>query len=370
MIRKFACSLLGCVALASATDVSFSGSMIADIESNLDHSWNPHNSANQDIDLTVRAQFDEKTAVELYITNYSTVTDSTTGESRASLVRSVEPGRAAEIVDDESRWGTLAFDGIQFQWEFSPLATLLVGDVSWSGGTMDYYGYRSTSDYGSVMKLTTVRGIGFQLGDDAVVNLGAPDANNKAVWGFASYSWRLLDLTNEKWLLRPMGDLVFKNGGRNHRWTFGVENEYSSSKDNHEVALKAAWGARPYNDGTTHSFLVEPSFKYKRVSVAGTFYQAKLARKDSSITLQTDIPEQQFAYLEPGVEITPKFSIGLAGEWHNPSLEDNAGEYYACVPTFYLYPSEKMSLTAWTKYQWMMRDGDVLGFGFSGEVQF
>jgi len=369
-MRKIICSLLGCAALVSATDVSFKGSMTADLESNLDKSWVPHNSANQDITLTTRAAFDEKTAVELYITNYSTVTDTSTGATKASVVRSVEAGRSASFTDGDSRWGNLKFDGIQFQWEFSPLVTLQVGDLTWSGGSMNYYGYSWAQEYGTIMKETYVRGVGFQLGEDAQVSVGAPDANNKALWGYASYGWKVIQTDNEKWLLKPMGDLVFKNGGRNHRWTLGSESEYSRSMGDNHIAMKAAWGMRPYDGASSHTFLIEPSFNHKRFSLAGTFYQAKLARKNDSISLQTDIPEQQFAYLEPSVEITQKFSVGVSGEWHNPSLENTVGEYYACVPTFYLYPSEKMDITFWGKYQWMMHDGDLFGLGMSAKVNF
>jgi len=371
MLRKLSLPLLAIFSLSQATEVTISGVMSADIENNLDASWKAHNSANQDITLTTRAQFDEKAAVELYITNYSTVTDSATGVTRASVVRSVEPGRSAEVANPNSRWGTLAFDGIQFQWEFLRKAKLLVGDMTYYGGSMNYYGYRWTQEYGTILKETYLRGLGFDLGGDGQIYVGAPDANNSAVWGYAGYSIPILKRTDEKFMIRPMGDLVFKNGGRQNRWTLGAETQYSRSiSSNLNYGVSGAWGMIPYQNKSTHTFLVEPSIGYKEFSLAGTYYQALPSNKDSSIALQTSIPEEQFVSIEPSFSPHPKFSFGLGGEFHNPNKRIKGDDYFATVPTFYLYPAEKMSITFWTKYQWMMQAADVVKLGLSSEVKF
>jgi hypothetical protein len=369
MLRKFALPLLAAAAFASATEVTFSGAMTADVENNLDKSWNSHNSANQDISLTTRAAFDEKTAVELYVTNYSTVLGADS-VLRPSVVRSVEDNRSARFDDGDSRWGSLVFDGIQFQWEFSRKAKLLVGDLTWSGGNMNYYGYRWAQEYGSIMKETYVRGIGFDLGGEGQIYLGAPDANNKAIWGFAAYSIPLSDRTDEKWSVRPMGDLVFKNGGRQRRYTLGVETQYSKSTGSLDYAINAAGAMIPNQDKKTYTLLAEPSFNYKNFSLGASLYQAFLANDDSTAASQSDIPEERFAYIEPGFKILPKLAFGLGGEYHDPSLKLDNDEYFACTPNVYLYPSEEMSVTLWSKYRWNMNAGDLLSVGLEAAVEF
>lgn len=371
MFRKISLSLLAIASFASATEVSLHGSLSADIANNLDESWKSNNAANQDIDLTARAEFDDKTAVEVYLTNYSTtsVPGDSTGATQASVIRSVD-GRQASIDDPASRWGTWAFDGIQFQWEFYRKAKLIVGDLTWSGGGMNYYGYNWSQAYGTIMKEVTVRGLGFDLGDRGNVYLGAPDVNNKALWGYAGYTFPIVQRTDEKWSVRPMGDMVFKNGGRARRWTFGTETDYSRSLQDLNYGLHATWGAVPYHDNTTYTFLVEPSMNKGAFSIAATYYQAMLADDAIAAGEQVDIPSEQFFYVEPGISVHPKFSLGLGGEYHDFDLDSDGNEFWACVPTFYVYPSEEMSLTFWTKYQWMMKAADLVSFGVAAKAEF
>lgn len=371
MFRKITLPLLAIATLASAAEVSIHGSLSADLANNLDQSWKSNNAANQDLDLTTRAQFDEKTAVELYITNYSTMSKpgDTTGERQASVIRSVD-GRQASIADGDSRWGELVFDGIQFQWEFYRKATFVLGDLFWSGGGMNYYGYSWEQEYGSIMKTNTVRGVGFNLGDRGNIYLGAPDANGRALWGYAGYTFSLVNRTEEKWSVRPMGDMVFKNGGRERRWTFGTETDYSRSTKSVNYGLHAVWGAVPYHDNTTYTFLLEPSLNIGSFSLAATYYQAMLADDELPAIDQVDIPSEQFFYIEPGVSVHPKFSMGLGGEYHDFDLDSDGNEFWACVPTFYLYPSEEMTITFWSKYQWIMQGSDLVSFGVSGQVEF
>lgn len=371
MFRKISLPLLAIASFASAAEVSLHGTVEADLANNLDKSWKSNNSANQDIDLTVRSEFDEKTAVEVYITNYSTtpVPGDTTGATEASVIRSVD-GRQARIDDENSRWGSWAFDGLQFQWEFYRKAKFVLGDLTWSGGAMNYYGYSSSQEYGSISKDTWVRGVGFELGDRGSVYLGAPDANNHAVWGYAGYTFSLVDRTEEKWSVRPLGDMVFKNGGRERRWTFGTETDYSRSLQAWNYGIHAAWGALPYHSKTSYTFLVEPSLNIGDFSLAGTFYQALLGDEDAAAADQTDIPSEQFVYIEPGISVHPKFSMGLGGEYHDFDMDSDGNKFWAAVPTFYLYPSEEVSITFWTKYQWVIKGADLMSFGVAGKAEF
>lgn len=354
---------------AFSAEVSFSGKLLADVENNLDTSWDSHTSANQDLSLTTRVEFGEKTAVELYMASYSTVLDTTDSTRTPSIVRGAEPGRSAKFSDADSRWSGLLFDGIQFQWEFSRQAKFLIGDMTWSAGKTSYYGYNA-DEYGSIMGETTVRGLGFDLGGQGQIYLGAPDANNQALWGFAGYTFGMIDHTNEKLSIRLVGDLVFKNGGRNNRWTFGADGDYSRSYTLLDYGLHSAIGFIPYSNHMTYTFLVEPSIRYQKFTLGGTFYTALLADEDSLITEQTSIPEESFLYVEPGWIFHPKFSMGLGGEYHDPSSSIDDDEYFACTPTFYLYPSEEMTLTLWGQYRWNIGAHDFMSFGVEGAVEF
>jgi len=372
MLRKISLSLLAIASMATATEVTFSGAMSADVESNFSPSWKQVNSANQDLTLTTRAQFEEKTAVELRISNYSTVKNPLdTNQRIASVVRGVEPGRQAAISDSASRWGAMHFDGIQFQWEFSRMAKLIVGDLVYSAGQTSYYGYSWAREYGAIMKENRLRGLGFKLADQGEIYLGAPDANDRAIWGYATYGGSLIKRTDEKLFLRGLGDLVFKNGGRERRWTLGGEGEYSKAMTNYNYGGKLDFGLRPYAGTYTYTWLVEPSFSYKKFSLGATYYQALLAKQDSSVKLQTDIPEEQFVYVEPIISVNQKFSVGLSGEWHNPSTSVKDDDYVLASPTFYLYPAEKMTLTFWQRNEWETKNAHYsLGLGLSGQVNF
>ena len=146
--------------------------------------------------------------------------------------------------------------------------------------------------------------------------------------------------------------------------------QYSRSLSNLNYGVSGEWGMIPYGDKSTHTFLVEPSLGYKDFSLAGTFYQALPADRSVAISKQTSIPEEQFVSIEPSFSAHPKFTFGVGGEFHDLNKDVKGDDYFAAVPTFYLYPAEQMSITLWTKYQWMMQAADRLGFGLSSEVNF
>ena len=370
MIRKLLLPILSIAGMAMATEVTTSGVLSADVGSYFKSDFVPANTANHDITLTTHVAFNEKTSVDVSLTATSSVKDPTDStKAVASVIRAVEPGRNGSMTDVDSRWPAVAFDGIQFQWEFARKVKLLVGDLSYNAGTTNYYGYRWTQVYSSIFKETSLRGVGFQLGDEGQVYLGAPDANNRALWGFAGYAYPVIKRTDEKLVVRPVGDLVFRNGGRERRYTLGTELQYSKASGDLNYGMNGAAAILPTGNHYSYTLLGEPSFGYKKFSLGGTFYQAFLPNREIKPGVATDIPEERFAYVEPGFQVLPKFSIGLGGEYHDPML-NLKDEWFGAVPTFYLYPSEEMSFTFWTRYRWMIAAADDFALGIDAEVKF
>lgn len=352
-----------------AADISFSGHLEADVASHFDDSWNPHNASNHDLSLTSRLEFEQKTALEVYTHIATTTVDPKDSSSRIqSYVRN--PDRATWVDDGDGRWTSLDYDGFTFFWEFSSQAYLVLGDLVYQAGATSYYPYHSTRDYASIMSDVTLRGIGLQLGKEGQLYFGAPEENDQAFWGFASYRFALVDRSNKKVSFRPLGDLVFKNGGRDRRWTLGTEFLYSSSGESATYGMNGAAAIIPFHGGHTYTLMAEPFFNYGKFSLTGSFYQAFLADADSALDLQTSMPVQRFAMLEPSIQVHPKVAIGLAGEFQDLDDEMSDNEFFAATPNLYVYPTQEVSLTFWTSYRWYHNAHDRMSIGISAEANF
>ena len=72
----------------------------------------------------------------------------------------------------------------------------------------------------------------------------------------------------------------------------------------------------------THAFLAEPTFKVSNVNIKGGFFYALLDDKTPTVH-DNELPEYMFAYGEGDIKLTDAVTIGLLGELHTNSLEDD-----------------------------------------------
>ena len=72
----------------------------------------------------------------------------------------------------------------------------------------------------------------------------------------------------------------------------------------------------------THAFLAEPSFKVANVNIKGGFFYALLDDKNPTVH-DNELPEYMFAYGEGDIKLTDAVTIGLLGELHTNSLDDD-----------------------------------------------
>ncbi|MCL1966920.1 MAG: hypothetical protein FWF67_03470 [Fibromonadales bacterium] len=350
-----------------AADVSFEGTLDADYGNYLEKNLKSNNAANHDIRLKMNVDMDENVRVVVGAASKSTFVNSE-GSTEFSRIRHRE--EAAPISSD--RWTPFEFDGISLEWTVRRGLTFMFGDLSYSFGSFNYYFWRNPDYYAAILTTQGIRGLGVRLGDDGYIYIGAGDANDKASRIVASYALTIpgLDRVDNKLTMAPMLDLI-KGGGRSHRYTIGVDANYSRSYTELNYALRGIYGVHPSHGNYVNTFTLEPSLNYKNFSLASTCYWALLSdSSESSVPLtvnDTYASDERLIYIEPGYSFHKKFSMGLGFEWHKPG--DDLDNWYLIAPTGYLYPTAGVDLAFWLSYA-ITEGPNKPGFGISSSVKF
>jgi len=357
-------ALLACAAYAA--DVSFEGTLDADYGNHLEKDFTVNNAANQDLRLKMNIDMDENVRVVVGAASKSVYM--TSDGSEFSRIRHRE--EATPIGSD--RWSPFVFDGISLEWTVSRGLTFIFGDLTYSFGSFNYYFWRNPDYYAGILTTQGMRGLGAKLGDDGYVYIGASDSNNKSGRIVASYAVPIpgLDHVGNKLTVAPMLDLI-KGGGRSHRYTIGVDANYSRSYTDLNYALRGIYGLHPSHGNLVNTFTLEPSFNYKSFSLAGTGYWALLADTTESevpVTVEdTYSVDEKLIYVEPSYSFNKKISMGLGFEWHKPGTDSD--DWFLIAPTGYLYPTAGVDLAFWISYA--IREGyNYPGFGISSSVKF
>lgn len=359
------------LALLSATfafgaEITIHGNFDADYATYWDKDFSPLNAANQDLDLIGTAALDEKVSVSLLGNTHSNyVSDSTVAKSEVR-----HQNRATAMGDDDNRFTSFNFDGIQFRWQFTPLASVVFGDFTYSAGSFSYYYWRNPEFNAVILREQKLRGVGFEL-QDGRFYIGASDNNATALTAFGSYPFNLIDHTEERLTITPSADWVFgKDIGRYYTYSFGTEVQYSKSVGALNYSVTGTWGTHPFHGTGVHALLIEPSMNYKFFNLGLSYYQAFLADNDSSVTAQTFAEDERMFYIEPSVSLHKKFAVGLAYEFHDPSKEIGGDSRHFVGPTFYLYPTSEMEITTWLGYNIRSSEANNFSMGMSGHVEF
>ncbi|MCL2208023.1 MAG: hypothetical protein FWB90_08035 [Fibromonadales bacterium] len=348
-------ALLACAALAA--DVSFEGTLDADYGNYLEKDFVVNNAANHDLRLKMNIDMDEKVRVVV----------GAASKSPHSLIRHREE---ATPISSEERWAPFEFDGISLEWTIGRGLTFIFGDLTYSFGSFNYYFWRNADYYAAILPTQGMRGLGARLGEDGYVYIGASDSNDKSGRMVASYAFTLpgFNKVNNKFTMAPMLDLI-KGGGRSHRYTFGIDANYSRSYTELNYAIRGVFGLHPNRGDLVNTFALEPSFNYKSFSLASTCYWAVLPdSSENAITVEdTYAPDEKLIYIEPSFAFNKKFSAGLGFEWHKP--EAKADDWFLIAPTGYLYPTAGMDLSFWLSYA-ITEGHNNPGFGISSSVKF
>jgi len=350
-----------------AADVSFEGTLEADYGNYLEKDFIVNNAANQDLRLKMNIDMDENVRVVVGAASKSIYTSG--GSTDFSRIRHREEATPTS----SDRWSPFVFDGISLEWTVSRGLTFMFGDLSYSFGSFNYYFWRNPDYYAAVLTTQGMRGLGARFGNEGYVYIGASDANDKSGRIAASYALPIpgLDQVNNKLTVAPMLDLI-KGGGRSHRYTFGIDANYSRSYTDLNYVIRGIYGVHPSHGNYVNTFAVEPSFNYKNFSLAGMGYWALLADSTESEipitskdTYSTD--DEKLVYVEPSYSFNKKFSMGLGFEWHKP--DGNLDDWFLIAPTGYLYPTAGVDLSFWISYA-ITEGHNNPGFGISSSVKF
>jgi hypothetical protein len=359
--------LLACAAFAA--DVSFEGTLEADYANYLEKNFTINNAANHDLRIKMNVDMDENVRTVVGVASKSLVPSS----SESSRLRHRE--EATPIGSDSSRWTPFVFDGISLEWTVNRGLTFIFGDLFYSFGSFNYYYWRNPDYYAAILPTQGLRGLGVRLGDDGYVYLGASNSGSKSGRIAASYAFAMpgLNKVNNKFTLAPMFDFISgsEDLGRNHRYTFGVDANYSRSYTDLNYAIRGMFGLHPRHGNLVNTFTVEPSFNYKSFSLASTCYWALLSdtTEATPITIEdTYSTDEKLIYVEPSYSFNKRFGMGLGFEWHKPGNED-LEDWFLIAPTGYLHPTVGMDLSFWISYA--IREGyNYPGFGISSSVYF
>lgn len=366
MIKHLSLFVLAAATASFAVDVELHGEIDADYASYWDKDFSPTNAANQDIKLESKVFLDENVSVSIQGRTHSNYVSENGTE--ASQVR--HENRATAMGDKENRWTGFNFDGVSLAWQFTPLARIVFGDLTYNAGSFSYYYWRDTEDYAVILRDQSIRGIGFEV-ENGKAYIGATENNSHSLAAFITYGFDLISKTEERFTITPSLDWVFgKEIGRSYTYALGTEIQYAKSSDFFSYGINATWGTHPYKGHGVHTFLVEPSFNYKFFNIAASYYQALLAEKDSSVVDQTFTEDERMFYIEPSLDLHKKFSMGFAYEFHDPSTEQHNDSRHFVGPSFYLYPTVEAEIIFWAGYNICSKGANHFSMGMSGHVEF
>lgn len=367
MTKNFCALALFSAAAAFAVDVELHGEIDADYASYWDKDFSPTNAANQDIRLEGKVFLDENVSVSVFGRSHSNYVNAD-GTVGVSEVR--HENRATAMGDNENRWTAFDFDGIRLAWQFTPLARVVFGDLTYNAGEFSYYFWRNTETHAVILQDQNIRGIGFEV-ENGKAYIGATENNSHSLATFASYGFDLISRTEERFTITPSIDWVFgKEISRSYTYALGTEIQYAKSTDFFSYGINATWGTHPYKGHGVHTFLVEPSFSYRFFNLAGSYYQALLADEDAPAKEQIFTEDERMFYIEPSVDLHRKFSMGMAYEFHDPDSNEGGDSRHFVGPSFYLYPTVEAEIVFWGGYNICSTGANHFSMGMSGHVEF
>lgn len=327
----------------SESKVSFSGYLDADVWT--DFAGNFY--SNNELDLGMSVQFTEKLSANVYAT---------------VLTGTIPAGTGMPI----GRWASLDFDGVDITWE-APIATFTIGDLVYQYGGFNYYFYKRIS---MITPESFTRGLQVSFGSEKFsqdIGIGAADADMVGdIFGASTISPSESQSIGIYYGVRGSVKASFESGSE----VFAGLEYNGSFGDMLEV--KFDLGYRNVADGNDAdderesgvSILAEPSLAMGDFSLAFSVF-AYTGDEMSSANL---LPEEFYAYVEPGYSFTETFAFGLPLELHAAELDGIGDGAFWVVPTAYFYPTDNVEWWVWGQVVAPFTEGEDPAYGLGSEI--
>jgi len=226
------------------------------------------------------------------------------------------------------------YNGAFVQYERNENFAIKFGDLTYSEGAFNYYGYNDPSENAAGMAEHNIRGLefdfyGLQLGigftrssydltcSKTVYDMnGNPYPKNNVCKSYDAHIAYQFDFAGQ--ILRPFAHY--------QSWQTAEENEIhaglEAALEFGPFALHAVYGLHLNNSAKdpnpTHVILAEPTFNVANVTIKGGFFYATT---DNDATIHTpEIPEYMFGYGEGDIKFNDAITVGILGELHTNSL--------------------------------------------------
>ena len=238
----------------------------------------------------------------------------------------------------------LGYNGAYIQYKPADFFAVKLGDLTYSEGAFKaYYGYDDPAYNAAGMKEHDIRGIeidlaglelglGFGRGENDRCNWGDPaeDDGCKVYNAHVAYEF---DYAGQH--LRPYFDYKSYQQTQHNEMHAGVDAGVSIGG----FAFRAVYGFHADylmddedvvndQDWTTvaHTILAEPTFNVSMFEIKTTFFYAFIDEGDTptSDIFSGEIPEYMFAYGEADIKLSDPITVGLVGELHTNSLDDDS----------------------------------------------
>lgn len=349
--------------------VSFSGYLDSDVWTDLAGNF----FTNDELDLGMRVAFSEKVSTNIYLT----------------VLGGAIPAGGGEPGD---RWVSVLFDGVDITFD-TRIGTFSVGDLVYQHGCFNYYLYKRLS---MITPETFSRGIRYSIGTDRFnqsVMVGAADEADELI------AYHVVSTSGDTAIINGDDPLAEGNGGDisgasmftfndNHSLSlfYGVRADvfkgykadgkfYSGMEYNGAFGdlfeLKFDFGyTNVSGDYNSIALLVEPCLTVNDFSTAMTFY--RLIELDPVGDVSGDalfgMDDELFAYIEPGYSFTDMVAAGLPVEYHSFDLENTNDDELWFVPTFYVYPFDKVEWWLWVQAGVPFAEGEDVYYGLGSEL--
>ncbi|MCX7725474.1 MAG: hypothetical protein N2053_01365 [Chitinispirillaceae bacterium] len=334
----------------SEPSVSFGGYLDADVWSNLAGKY----FANSELDLGMEIKYSENLSSHFYATVWSA-----NGNTPGSIPAGMAP--------PEERWLSVLFDGFDITYT-TPFGKFTAGDMVYQFGKFNYYFYKRLS---MIAPETFIRGAGYSISKGFIeqsLMAGVTDKNSNTadVIGITRISLATAGKLGIFYgirtdALKPINSSPYSFAGI----------EYKGKYLNEMLSIKADLSYRRdilEKTVNTVSFLFEPALSIGKFSTSFTGFV--MLDSDSEFFAGSLIKsyDEMFFYLEPGYSFTDVISAGLPLEYHAGDLaikEDNA---FWIVPTFYIFPHDKVQWWLWIQFVLPEVKGIDKSYGIGSEI--
>ena len=298
------------------------------------------------------------------------------GDSIDPAKRSSYP-RGARPVENiaEPTQNQIALANAHINWQFIENATFMMGRFQYDAGSISTYRpYQYQTSYSSIFKERSVHGFGLKAAD-FVGYIGFNGQTNDALSFFLSYDATLLDSRDMKLNVQPIVDWRL-NDGDGRKWHLALDNDFSSHLGELDYSIHNTIAWMPHlTQGETWNILLEPNFQYQGFGLGLGYYYSSPATGHvegglDDIELQTDMPVQEFWYMEPFIPVSDKWAIGFPVSHHDVSRYISDDHFWEYGIAGYAYPSSGIEFGAQVGLKNVPAAKDFFYTEVYGEVSF